>query len=72
MQATSGFRSREGLTSSLERKFSARTVWPIEYCAMSALIDMGLSDAKIARYFAVSVTDVTALRIQFQLRENMI
>lgn len=41
------------------------TVWPIPELALAALVDLGLSDDSIARYFQVGSGKVYALRLRF-------
>jgi hypothetical protein len=71
MRARSDSTTRDALEASLEEDFTAETVWPISYASMAALIDMGLSDAKIARYFRVSPAAVADLRTEYGFRTNM-
>lgn len=40
-------------------------VWPISAPALAALVDLGLSDERIARYFHVGPSNVQALRLCF-------
>ena len=44
--------------------FCCGTIWPIPSVALAALVDLGMSDACIGRYFAVSPAAVTAARAQ--------
>jgi hypothetical protein len=64
---TSESSSRDALESSLQRDFAAGATWPIDHAAMAALIDMGLADDAIARYFAVTPAAVLALRQRYGL-----
>ena len=48
--------------------FCHGTVWPIPEIALAALTDMGLSDARIARYFCVETETVRSLRIHYGVR----
>lgn len=41
--------------------------WPIAAEALAALVDLGMSDAAIARYFAVPDEAVRALRQRYRL-----
>lgn len=50
------------IESSLARQFVEGEVWPIECASLAALIDLGVSDHKIADYFAVATGEVAALR----------
>jgi hypothetical protein len=70
MHTSSDLPLRDILKSSLQQDFSAGATWPISYPAMTALIDMGLSDDKIARYFAVASSAVSALRARYGLHES--
>ena len=42
----------------LDASFVEGVSWPIDRAALAALLDMGLSPRQIARYFAVSPTEV--------------
>ncbi|HZD54213.1 MAG TPA: hypothetical protein VE175_14280 [Woeseiaceae bacterium] len=70
MHAPVGFPSHEALEASLERDFAAGTTWPISFPAMAALVDMDLSDDKIARYFGVAPGAVSALRTGYGLGKS--
>jgi hypothetical protein len=54
---------QESLTH-MESQFE---VWPIKFDELSALVDLGLSDALIAAYFKVEKPRVSALRSYFGL-----
>lgn len=41
--------------------------WPIPRSALAAFIDMGVSEAKIARYFKTGNQDVSILRQKYRL-----
>ena len=70
MHETSDSSSRDALESSLQRDFAAGATWPIGRAAMAALIDMGLADDAIARYFAVTPAAVVALRQLYGLADD--
>jgi hypothetical protein len=57
--------SRADLDSSLRESFRHGADWPIDRASLTALIDMGLSNAEIASYFAVAPDDVHMLRDQY-------
>lgn len=42
--------------------------WPISALALAALVDLGLSDERIARYFHVGLGNVQSLRLRFGLQ----
>jgi hypothetical protein len=44
-----------------------RGVWPISEGALAALIDLGMSDGCIARYFRVSADSIRLLRRSYGL-----
>jgi hypothetical protein len=48
--------------ASFRRDFTGAAVWPIPYPAFAALVDMGMTDETIARYFRVSPQSVAVLR----------
>lgn len=50
------------------RAFGRGAIWPIGPESLAALIDIGLSDAQIGAYFAVTVQDVLVLRDRHDLR----
>ena len=58
---------RDSLDGALRRSFVEGAGWPIERAALAALIDMGLSDERIAAYFAVDAAEVRALRGRYRL-----
>lgn len=58
---------KEKLRRNLERDFVGNTSWPPDSAALIALVDLGLSDDRIARYFRVSAADVTTLRRAYGL-----
>ncbi|WP_342240579.1 hypothetical protein [Inquilinus sp. OTU3971] len=39
--------------------------WPIGRTALAALIDMGMTEEDIARYFSVSLSSVAAIRAEY-------
>lgn len=41
--------------------------WPIGRAALAALIDLSMSNEKIARYFGVTASDVADLRSRYDL-----
>lgn len=54
--------AREILSNNESRPGS---IWPIPELAFAALVDLGLSDDSIARYFRISVVSVLALRAEY-------
>jgi hypothetical protein len=69
MATRSDFPSREALETSLRRQFTADETWPLSRAALTALIDIGLSDEVIARELAVRPKEVAALRERYELDE---
>jgi hypothetical protein len=45
--------------------------WPISSRALADLIDLGMSDDRIASYFGVEQTKVSALRAYYGLAEHI-
>jgi hypothetical protein len=45
--------------------------WPITPGELASLVDLGLSDDQIARYFSVEKGKVSALRAHYGLAESM-
>ena len=41
------------------------TAWPIPALALTALVDLGISDERIARYFHIELSNVQSLRLHF-------
>jgi hypothetical protein len=54
-------RNRDELDSLLMRSFTEGVRWPIDRASLTALSDMGLTVAQIARYFSIDSADVQAL-----------
>jgi hypothetical protein len=50
--------------------FDERSVWPISSGELNCLIDLGLLDNQIAKYFAVEQEKVSALRTHYRLAER--
>jgi len=46
------------LQASLDRSFIEGVSWPVSAVALDALVDMGLSDARIGHYFPVDASEV--------------
>lgn len=42
--------------------FIEKSEWPVDRASFSALIDMGMTESRIAKYFSVDRTDVYRLR----------
>ena len=61
---------QETLVAALQRSFVEGSPWPIDRAALSALLDMGLSDSQIATYFATRSEQVAALRDAYGLRHS--
>ncbi|MGK9167670.1 hypothetical protein KXR53_15300 [Inquilinus limosus] len=40
--------------------------WPVGRAALAALIDMGMTEENIARYFSISPDSVAAIRAEYQ------
>jgi len=59
--------SRAELEAALSASFSQDVSWPIDHASLTALIDLGFSNAEIARYFAVEPDDVYMLRDRYGL-----
>lgn len=49
----------------LRLAFIAGEDWPLDPASLSALVKVGLSDARIAKHFAVNHADVRALRTRY-------
>lgn len=41
--------------------------WPVPVSSLSALVDLGMSDERIGRYYAVNPAAITRLRVKHQL-----
>ncbi|MHB8886422.1 MAG: hypothetical protein ACYC5H_15350 [Methylovirgula sp.] len=50
--------------------FRQRRAWPISELALAALVDLGLSDERIARYFHVALGNVQSLRLRFGVQPH--
>ena len=55
------------LKENLRRNFIGNTTWPPDRASLTALIDLGLSDERIADYFHVSRLDVVSLRRAYNI-----
>ena len=44
---------------------AGQVVWPVDARALQALVDLGLSDQKIASYFRVSVASVIEVKARY-------
>lgn len=55
----------DAVAASPDRAFVPGVCWPIRPAALAALVDLGLSDQRIAAYFAVDERDVSALRRRY-------
>jgi hypothetical protein len=53
-----------------DSSFNERSVWPISFGELNCLIDLGLLDNQIAKYFSVEQEKVSALRTHFGLAES--
>jgi hypothetical protein len=58
--AKSVFRTK--LDAALHAAFVDGVQWPLEEASLTALVDLGLSDAQIASYFAVDTADVRSCK----------
>lgn len=45
--------------------FGEGRAWPISELALAALVDLGLSDERIAHYFHVGLGNVQSVRLRF-------
>lgn len=52
----------EGLNASRGRGAVTGSGWPVSAVALAALVDMGMSDDRIGRYFRVDVAEVRRQR----------
>ena len=52
-------------TSNIKR---GEVLWPVDSRSLQALVDLGLSDQKIAEYFHVSVANVTETKARYASR----
>lgn len=63
---SSNLKSEKGnLRERLQQDFVGLTIWPPERASLTALVDLGLSNDSIARYFNVSMSDVSRLRLAY-------
>lgn len=67
MMVLNDFPSRDALKDSLMQKFAEDITWPIPASWLGALVDMGMTDELIGRYFSVTAREVAALRGQYKL-----
>lgn len=65
-----GQTSRHHLEASSTRSFAGDARWPIESAALAALMDLGLSQLQIAKYFSVATDDVLILAFAITSRLN--
>ena len=56
------FQTVDDLRAALDRSFVDGVAWPLPAAALAALVDMGLSDEDIARYFGISAAEVRVER----------
>lgn len=59
------FPSHSALDAALAQSFIDGANWPLDRPTLTAFVDMGLSDDRIAAYFAIEPTEVRALREHF-------
>lgn len=57
-----GHAENDGLTVSRSRGVAEGARWPVSPVALAALVDMGMSDDRIGRYFRVDVAEVRRQR----------
>jgi hypothetical protein len=57
-------------TNTLSRSPISGGQWPTSSRALAELVDLGMSDDQIARYFGVERTKVSALRAYYGLAEH--
>lgn len=50
-----------------EATFTTSSYWPVDAASLAALIDLGMSDAAVARYFAVTTAEVERLRLAYAI-----
>ena len=67
MTKIGGSKSPFELGASLSRNFVDGIQWPVDRASLTALVDLGLSDAQIATYFSVEPADVLTRRQYFGL-----
>ncbi len=46
------------------------TAWPIPELALAALVDLGVSDERIAHYFHIEPSNVQSLRLRFDVQRR--
>jgi hypothetical protein len=68
MTPFTALRPQGALENPLRRSFTAGTRWPIDRASLAALLDMGMSNAQIAWYFAVAPDEVRRLREDYRRR----
>ena len=61
---------RNELEGLLMQSFTEGVRWPIDRESLTALSDMGLSVAEIARYFSVDEGEVRALLDQHEIQDS--
>lgn len=47
-----------------------QAMWPVPPASLSALVDLGMSDEGIGRYYAVGTQAITALRSQYAAKRE--
>lgn len=67
MMALNDFPSQDALRDSLMENGAEDIGWPIPRGWLAALVDMGMTDELIARYFSVTAEQVASLRGQLRL-----
>lgn len=67
MMVLNDFASQDTLKDSLMKNFAEDIAWPIPRGWLSALVDMGMTDELIGRYFSVTAEQVASLRREFEL-----
>jgi len=65
MAVSTSLKSRSDLTAALRRSFIQGVSWPLDRAGLTALVDLGLTNAQIASYFGVGADDVDMLRETF-------
>jgi hypothetical protein len=60
-------RDKSNLRGNLQRSFVGKTTWPPERASLTAIVDLGMSDDCIAKYFNVPPSEVQALRYAYDL-----
>lgn len=63
--ALQGLQNRSRTYSPLTSSSVGGVRWPVDGTSLQALVDLGMTDQRIAEYFKVPVKNVTDLKSQF-------